>query len=223
MIKDFFIKKENILIIIIAIISVFFVVLGFLFLFFKANTEDQPQIIPNTINDIVWGSFDSNILKNKIQYPVHFFITEQKDELGVGISIAELQPRNFLTYFSNQNHISIYPEGMDNQLFYGKTNNSKYTSPTGRMYTRTDYLTVDNNIWAIMLIPEEIPENWQSRGFVWIQTVIKNKESLCIHTNGILISNISCDPYAGELPIYRGDISGSFIDFAFEIINKNSL
>lgn len=222
MIKDFFIKKENIFIIFIALISVFFVVLGFLFLFFKSDTSDQPRTIPNTIEEIVWKDFSSDILKKKIQYPEYMYISEQKEESGVGITIAEFQPRNFLTYFSNQNHVSVYPDGIDNQLFYGKTKNSEYTSLAGQAYSRTDYLTVDNKIWAIMLIPKQAPQYWQPRGFVWIQTTIKNKESLCIHTNGILINNVTCDPYSGELPVFRGDISGQFIDFAFEVINKNS-
>jgi hypothetical protein len=222
MIKDFFIKKENIFIISIALISIFFVVLGFLFLFFKSNNTDQPRTIPNSIADITWADFSSDILKKKITYPEYMYISEQKEESGVGITIAEFKPRDFLTYFSNQNHVSVYPDGIDNQLFYGKTKNSEYTSATGQIYTRTDYLTVDNKIWAIMFIPKQTPQFWQPRGFVWIQTALKNKESLCIHTNGILINNVTCDPYAGELPVYRGDISGRFIDFAFEIINKNS-
>lgn len=222
MIKDFFTKKENVFIILVAFISVFFVVLGFLFLFLKTNTHNGPRIIPNTITDIVWANFSSDILDKKIQYPEYMYISEQKEETGVGITIAEFEPRDFLTYFSNQNHISLYPAGVDNQLFYGKTKVSEYTSSTGQVYTQTQYFTVDNQVWGVMLVPKKAPNNWQPRGFIWIQTVIKNKESLCINSKGLLIKNVVCDPYSGELPVYKGEITGQFIRFGYETINKNS-
>jgi hypothetical protein len=222
MIKDFFIKKENIFIIAVAVISVFFVVLGFLFLFFKSEPKDGPRIIPNTINDIVWDDFSSDILKKKIKYPEYMYISEQKEESGVGINITEFKPREFLTYFSNQNQVSVYPGGIDNQLFYGKTKVSEYTSSTGQKFTQTQYLTVNNEIWGVMLIPKDTPEGWQSRGFIWIQSSVKSKESLCLSSKGLLINNVVCDPYAGELPVYKGGVSDQFIRFGYEIINKNS-
>jgi hypothetical protein len=221
MLKDFLLKKENLFIFSIAIVSVFFIIFGFLLLFF-GNKSENVRIIPATVYDISWGDFSSKIINSKIQYPEYMFIDEQKDDAGVGINISEFKTQEFLTYFSEQNHVSIYPEGMDNQLFYGKTRTSDYTSSTGQEYVQTEYLTIDNKIWAVMLAPKTIPEGWQSKGFIWIQEHIKNKEQLCISEKGILINNVVCDPYSGEQPVYRGEVSGKFIRFGYEIINKNS-
>lgn len=221
MIKEFLFKKENIFIFLVAIISAFFVVFGFLLLFFGDQKNDM-RIIPADITQITWKDFSSKIIDSKIQYPGYMYVDEQKESEGVGINISEFKPQGFLTYFSEQNHISIYPEGLDNQFFYGKTKTTDYTSSVGQEYTQTEYLTVDNKVWGVLLIPKTRPSNWQSRGFIWIQERIKNKEQLCISAKGILINNVMCDPYTGELPVFRGEVSGKFIRFGYEIINKNS-
>lgn len=221
MIKDFFIKKENIFIFIVALVSIFCISLGFLFLFLKTGTKEGPRVIPNTVYDIVWADFSSDILDMKIKYPEYMFISEQREPTGVGITIAEFQPRDFLTYFSNQNHVSVYPDGIDNQLFYGKIKQTDYTSSTGQEFKRTEYLTVNNTVWAVMLTPKNV-KDWQPRGFIWIQSAIKNKKTFCMSSKGVLINHVVCDPYAGELPVYEGDISEQFIRFGYEIINKNS-
>ncbi len=222
MIQDFLKKKENIFIIGIAILSMSFVVIGFLFLFLRTNSDEGPRIIPDTVKDIVWTDFKSKFFDMKITYPEYLYISEQQEEIGVGITLAEFKPREFLTYFSNQNHVSFYPDGIDNQLFYGKAKTSEFVSKTGQIYAKTEYLTLSNQVWGIMLVPQKTPTRWQPRGFVWIQTQIKNKESLCISSTGIVINNVLCDPYKGELPVYRGNIEGDFVTFGYEIINKNS-
>lgn len=221
MLKDFLLKKENLFIFLIALISVFFVIFGFLLLFFGDRSDDI-RIIPTHITDISWEEFSSKVIDSKIQYPEYMYIDEQKNNEGVGLNIAEFKPDGFLTYFSEQNHVSIYPEGLDNQFFYGKTRVSDYTSSTSQEFVQTEYLTIDNKVWAVMLAPKITPENWQSRGFIWIQEHIKNKEQLCVSAKGILINNVLCDPYEGEQPVYRGEVSGKFIRFGYEIINKNS-
>lgn len=222
MIKDFLIKKENIFIFCVALISIFFIVLGFLFLFFKTNSQGGPRVVPNLTSEIIWKDFSSKILKKDIEYPEYMYIGEQQDSLGVGVTLSEFKPKEFLTYFSNQNHVSIYPEGMDNQLFYGKTKDSEYTNSLGQNFLKTEYLTSGGIVWAVMLVPRETPSSWQTKGFIWIQSAIKNKETLCLSSGGILITDIVCDPYVGEEPVYRGDVSEQFIRFGYEIINKNS-
>lgn len=221
MIKNFFIKKENIFILFIALLSVFCIILGFLLLFFKADSN-SPKVVPLNIYDIKWTLFDSKILNKKFEYPDYMFVFEEKEVNGVGIIISEIKINTFLNYFSNQSHVSIYPEGLDNQLFYGKTKQSEYTSGTGQKFKRTEYLTTSNDIWAVMLVPEDNKMFGQTRGFIWIQSIIKKKESLCISSKGILINNVNCDPYSGELPVYKGEVSEQFIRFGYEIINKNS-
>jgi hypothetical protein len=222
MVKDFFIKKENIFIVSVALISITFIVIGFSFLFLKPNSYSGPRTIPNTVEDIVWTRFQSKFFETQIEYPEYMYIAEQKEEIGVGITLAEFKPREFLTYFSNQNHVSMYPDGIDNQLFYGKTKKSEYVSKTGQVFAQTEYLTLSNEVWGVLLVPQKTPKYWQPRGFIWIQTHLANKESLCISSGGIVINNIICDPYKDELPVYRGTISGDFLEFGYEIINKNS-
>ena len=97
MIKDFFIKKENIFISIVAVISIFCVVLGFLFLFFKTESNQGPRIIPTSVENITWKNFLSKVLKNNIQYPEYMYVQEQKNETGVGLNISEFEPSEFLT------------------------------------------------------------------------------------------------------------------------------
>jgi len=221
MIKDFFIKKENIFIFTIALISICCVIVGFLFLFLKTEPTEGPRIIPNNVYEIVWGEFSSKILDVKISYPEYMYVEEQRESTGVGLTISEFKPKDFLTYFSNQNHVSFYPDGIDNQLFYGKTKVSEYTSTLGQNFKRTEYLTTEGEVWGVMLIPQNTPAMWQPRGFIWIQSAVKNKETLCISSKGILINNLVCDPYADQQPVYRGAVSEQFIRYGYEIINKN--
>ncbi len=222
MIKDFFTKKENIFISGVALVSVFCIVLGFLFLFFKTDSSDGPRTIPTNIYEIIWNEFSSKLLDKKIQYPEYMYIEEQKKETGVGITMSEFEPKEFLTYFSNQNHISLYPSGLDNQFFYAKTRQSDFTSSMGQEFTRTEYLTTTGEIWAVMLVPKTTPSNWQPRGFIWIQSAIKTKEDLCMSGIGTILTEESCDPYTDQKPVYKGEVSGQFLRFGYEIVNKNS-
>lgn len=221
MIKDFLAKKETILIFVIAIISIFFVALGFLFLFFKSDYELEPRIIPSTVESIVWESFSSKIIKQKIAYPEYMYIADIKNESQKVITLAEFEPYKELDFFSNQNHLAIYPEGADQQFFYGKTKESEFVSQTGQTYTQTEYLTVDNVTWAISLKPKQAPVSWQPQGFIWIQTQIQGKEMFCMGNTGLIASDVECDPFTGQKFLYDGVITGNFLKFGYEIINKN--
>lgn len=221
MIKEFFIKKETIFILLIAVVSIFFVVLGFLFLFLKSDYDSEPRIIPNDISAIVWKDFSSKIIKQKIAYPDYMLIDEKKEDFETGINISEFKPQSFLTYFSNQNHFSIYPEGTPNQLFYGKTQESEFTSSTGQTYKKIEYLTLDNVVWGVSLVPQTKPESWQSQGFIWIQTQIQDREVLCMSETGIVSAHVDCNPYEGKQVVYKGVVTGQFLRLGYEIINKN--
>lgn len=222
MIKEFFIKKENILISLIAIISIFFIVLGFLFLFFRTKSSEGPRIIPNNAGEIVWKKFSSKLLDKKIKYPDYMFIDEQKEKSGVGINISEIEPKEFLTYFSNQNQVSIYPSGLDNELLYGKKRESEFKSKSGQVFRRTEFLTVDNKVWAVMLKSDKPLDNWDKQGFIWLQSEIENKKISCINDKGKVTESETCDPLSKQLPVYRGEISTRFMNIAYEIINNNS-
>ncbi len=223
MIRDFFIKKENVFIIIVGCISIFFAVLGFLFLFLRdTSPSDGPRVIPSNIFDITWDDFKSNLLGQKIQYPEYMYIAEQKDLSGVGLTIAEFEPREFLTYFSNQEHVSFYPNGIDVPFFYGKTKESDFTSSSNQEYVRTEYLTLDNEVWAVMLVPKNKFEEWQNWGFIWIQTKIVGKEENCITEKGAIIDGMTCNEYQGERVVYSGKISDRIIKVGYEIVNQNT-
>lgn len=223
MIKDFFTKKENIFIGIVAFVSIFFAILGFLFLFLDGKTTGGPRTIPNNIYEINWKNFDSDLLDQDIEYPEYMYITEQKTRESVGVTISEFEPRETLTYFSNQEHISFYPNGIDEPFFYGKTRESDFTSSGGQEYARTEYLTQDEEVWAVMLVPKITPKSWQTWGFVWIQTKISRREDNCITEKGAIITDIICNPYNGERIVYDGTLSSRIIKIGYEVINKNTL
>lgn len=222
MIKDFFIKKENIFISVVAVISIFCVVLGFLFLFFNMDSKDGPRTIPNTVYEIKWKQFSSKILGKKIQYPEYMYIDEHQQENAVGLTITEFEPKDLLTYFSNQNNVSVYPLGLDTQFFYAIKKESDYTSSTGQEFGRIEYLTTKNQVWATMLTPKVAPKGWQSRGFIWIQSDIKNKTVLCMSKPNLILADENCDPYNNQMPIYQGEVAGQFMRFGYEIVNKNT-
>ena len=222
MMREFFTRKENLFIVVIAAVSLVFVIIGFTFLFLKQGASDGPRRIPNSITDIVWKTFSSDLISNRLEYPEHMYINEQKEESGVGITIAEFEPKEFLTYFSNQNHVSIYPSGIDAPFFYGKTKESEYISSTQQEFMRTEYLTIDGDTWAVMLVPKVQYEDWQSRGFIWIQTRIQNRETFCVTQAGMVIDSVDCDPFAGQKTVYSGTVSDKFIRAGYEIVNKNS-
>lgn len=221
MIKDFFIKKETLVILLITIVSIFFVVLGFLFLFFKTDPDLKPRTIPTDIFSVEWDNFSSGIIKQKITYPQYMYIDEKKEDFEIGITISEFKPQSFLTYFSNQNHVSIYPEGSVDQFFYGKTKTSEFTSSTGQTYKKIEYLTLDDVVWGVLLAPAVTPQNWQAQGFIWMQTQIQNREILCMSDKGVITSDVECNPFNGQQIVYKGVVTGQFLKLGYEIINKN--
>lgn len=207
---------------IVAAICLVFVVVGFTFLFFGPTAVEGPRTIPSNTADIVWESYGSDLVSGKILYPDYMHISEQKKDTGVGVTIAEFEPREFLTYFSNQNHVSLYPGGIDTPFFYGKTKEDEYTSETGQQFARTEYLTTDDDVWAVMLVPKEKYKNWQDRGFIMIQARLRDREEYCMSEAGISSDRVDCDPFAGEKTVYSGTVSDQFISVGYEIVNKNS-
>ncbi len=221
MIKEFLTKKENIFIILIGVVSVFFVTLGFLFLFFNQDTDVGPQKIPSAVHEIVWDDFKSKILDQKISHPEHMIVNEYDQESGRGVSMVEFQEKGLMTYFDNHNHVSIYPTGLDTQFFYGTTRESEYVSDTKQEFIRTEYLTFDQRVWAVRLVPKSSFTKWQAPGFVWIQSRIGNREAVCMDQNDMLITSESCDPYLGQRIVYSGAVSDDFIEVGYEIVDKN--
>ncbi len=220
--KDFFTKKENIFILATGAACLLLVLIGFLFLFFKPDTNDGPKKIPATVSEIVWDTFSSDIISDKIEYPEHLRVSQQEDQSGTGITFAEFEPEEFLTYFSNQNHVSIYPDGISAPLSYGKTREDEYVSTSGQVYQRIEHLTSDNEVWGVMLVPKTQYKDWQSRGFVWIQARIKDRETLCVSESGAVTDSVDCDPFVGQKTVYSGTVSDQFIRTGYEIVNKNS-
>ncbi len=220
MIKDFFIKKENIFIFVVALISIFFVVLGFLFLFFKTDSNTTARVIPNDVSEITWDKFGSKLLNQKFEYPDYLYVYEQ-EEGSVGINITEFEVKTLLDYFSNQNHFSIFPSGIDMPLLYGKTKDSEYVSESGQKYKITEYVTIEEETWGTMFVPEVAYKDWQSKGFIWLQSKIQNKVEKCITDKGVILENVDCDVYQGQKVIYSGKVSDQFSRTGYEIINKN--
>jgi hypothetical protein len=222
MIKDFFSKKENVFMILVSLACLAFVIVGFVLLFFRHDSEVGPRTIPNSVSEIIWTEFKSELISNRLQYPEYMYIGEQKEESGVGITVAEFEPREFLTYFSNQNHVSIYPGGIDAPFFYAKTRESDFTSSSGQEYFRTEFLTMQDGVWAVMLVPKVQFENWQSRGFIWIQSRIGERNDMCMSNSGLVVDSVDCDPYSGQKTVYSGTVSDQFIRVGYEIVNKNT-
>jgi len=221
MIKDFFIKKENIFIALVAIISIFFVVLGFLFLFLRTSTNDGPRDIPNSLGEVTWKEFNSKIISQKIMYPEYLYVKEQKEQDGSKIMFAEFESADFLTHNSNQNHISIYPQGTDNPFFYAKTRETQYMSDSNQEYARTEYLTLDNDVWAIKLVPKLTPKDWLPRGFILIESKIRNRVQNC-QSGSILLTDIAtCDPYQDQKIVYSGELIDDFLNLGYKVIHKN--
>lgn len=222
MIREFFAKKENVFTIAIASLCLVFVGFGFFFLFMRPDVTEGPKRIPNSVTDIVWAEFKSNLISNALEYPEYMHIGEREDETGSAITLAEFEPREPLTYFSNQNHVSIYPGGIAAPFFYGKTKESEFTSSSGQGYFRTEFLTRDGLVWAVMLVPKEQFEKWESKGFIWIQSRIRGREEACVSDAGMIVDSVDCDPYSGQKTVYSGTVSEQFIRMGYEVVNKNT-
>lgn len=222
MIKNFFIKKENIFILSVALVCIFFVVLGFLFLFLKTTTNGGPKVIPNSVTPITWQIFKSDTLNQKIKYPEYMYILEQKKETGVGVMLTEVETEDFLTYFSNQNYIAMYPNGLDLNLYYAKTKDFDFISETGDEYIKTEYLTKDGEIWALKFVPKITPKSWQKWGFVWVQTRVRDENKICLNKNNEDTHTSICDPTKNQKIMYEGKVEGKFLDKGYQIINNNS-
>lgn len=222
MIKEFFTKKENLFIIAVAALSLCCVVVGFIFLFLGPTQSQQPKTVPNDPSEIVWKKFNSDIVAGDIQYPEHLRISEREEEQATGITITDLAPREFLTYSTNQNHVSIYPKGVDELFFYGKTRQDEFTSATGQGFIRTEFLTQDDEVWAVSLSPKDQYKDWEQDGFVLIQARIGDRQDLCQTATGIVADAEDCNPYLGDKVLYDGTVTADFISLGYEILNNNT-
>lgn len=124
-------------------------------------------------------------------------------------SSAERDTNLPYTHFSNESHVSVYPEGIPTEgLFADRADFDLETTFPVREDTAVVYTLADGTPFAAYVQPTVamLPENWEEWGFIFIRARIDGMRTYCTR-NGVEISESECDPLASDDEVhYEGSV-----------------
>ncbi len=141
---------------------------------------------------------------------------EPKINIYSGLDSAASLP---LTHFSNQNHVSFYPQGIGTEGLIGESRalNFNIGFPVTRE-SRT-YVLDDGTPYAAYIIPQNPPASWNESGFIWMRLRVQNLQTACI-VDGQEVSEDECNPLTGNARIERsGQVDESIWETEKQIVS----
>jgi hypothetical protein len=219
MLKEIFKKKDNQFMLILIVVAFFFLFVGFYLL--KDKNLDNPNKIPNSIEEVVWNKFESKKYNFNLNYPEHFELYEGNlnGDPAFNIYFRIYDKELPLSYTSNQSQFSIYPLG----LAFGGANltyiESEFKNENNLEFKTKEFKTLQGETWGVMYVPKDTPKGWNETGFIWISSRIKKMEFECL-SNGVKKDSALCNIYEGDQAFKKGEIDKDFLSIGEEILNK---
>lgn len=113
-------------------------------------------------------------------------------------------PRVPYNHFVNATYIGIYPHGIPTEGVIGETASSSVDFTPAVRTSRT-YMLNDGRPWAVYAQFSDIPQSWQTYGFLWARMAIDGLEVTC-YRDGTEIAQSKCDPMMGDELSRSGEV-----------------
>lgn len=212
-------KKENRVMIWLVIISLFFILLGFVMLD-NDTKKVKPIPEPLTLEEVQWVEYVNEEYDFSLSYPKHWKIHVEDDDLSPKINIYPFQDDIILPFdhFAEATHFSIYPKGVPSEGLIGQ--NIDVSLPLNeKVKSAKEYILSNNDKWATMVSFEDTPSSWKPWGFIWSGVKVKNLEFSCKRGNQEVEVEV-CNPFEGDTLLREGNVNSDLIEIERKIINS---
>jgi hypothetical protein len=219
--KDIFKKRENQVMLGIIILSIVLIIFGFYLLNKNGDGGLAPRKIPSSDEEIIWKEYQNKKYSFKVEYPEHFRVYEDGNLGGPAINFYFQNEESDLplSYTSNESQISIFPLGISSGGANLTFEVGEWTNGNGLVFETKDFKTFEGELWGRMLIPKETSEKWNSFGFIWIGSRIKDLNYRCF--DGETEKDVSiCNVFEGDQIFKDGEIDKEFLQVGEEFLNR---
>ena len=217
MIIDQIFKRKYSVVVVLLLLAAILLAVGLYKLY---NPTMKPGIIENSTEQADWIKYTNTDFNFTISFPKDWKIYEDLSDINapkINIYKPEYKTKLPLDNFSTETNISIFPKGLATDAVMGKTQNVNFNlkEKTAKSF---DYLLTNNSAWASLVTFTTPPKSWQSWGFVWLNTQIKDLTFKCRSGNNDVALD-SCNTFEGDILERQGGIDKEVRNTQLKILN----
>jgi hypothetical protein len=201
----------------IVIVCVFLIALGFILLSMGSGKSERVKI-PLTQEEIVWVKYENKDYQFELEYPEHWNVSENDSGVAPIIVFSPNKIGGEVGQFDNVDQVIIYPAGFPSEGLRGESVESGLDIQNGN--ESFDYILANNEVWATYSSFSDIPESWETYGFIWASVEIPDIEYSCADGLGNMIDINSCDPYSGNSFTRTGSFDNDIREIEERIIES---
>lgn len=194
---NFIFKKKYFFTIFLLLIAVFLLLFG---LFKIENQENKKGTFKESTIENNWIKYTNKEFNFEISFPNTWKVHEDfsnKDIPKINIYLDKYKINLPLDNFSSDTNISIFPKGIPTDAVIGQIVDGKIDLLEKTSQVK-NYKLLNGDIWAKYVTFLEVPKNWQSWGFVWVNNEIKNLKYKCF-SGKQEIKLEDCNIYEGDI------------------------
>jgi len=217
MLIDQIFKRKYSVVIVLLLLAAILLSIGLFKLF---NSEMKPGTIENSTEQADWVKYTNTDFNFTISFPKDWKIYEDLSDINapkINIYKPEYKTKTPLNNFSQESNISIFPKGLATDVVVGKTQDVNFNlkEKTAKSF---DYLLTNNLAWASFITFNTPPKSWQSWGFVWLNTEVKNLTYKCKSGSKEVELDL-CNTFEGDILERQGSIDKEIRNTELKILS----
>lgn len=165
-----------------------------------------------------WQTFESDRYDFTIQHPSDWRVdvyapTEGTPSRSAGLIVPavniypeDAEASSPFDHFAEVDNVSIYPRGVPTEGVVGERVQSELDfAPAVDTDRAVDYVLANGNVWATYAPFSDVPDSWESYGFLFARTRIMDERTEC-RRDGESVPDAKCQPLLGDEIIRTGRI-----------------
>lgn len=173
-----------------------------------APAEEAPE--ENEVGETEWVTYTNETFDFSIDHPHDWTVREFPDEepgspkFNIFPESTDTAGLPFTHHSESVTHVSVYPEGIPTEGFFGEAtaSNVEFAVPVERA---RDYVLADGARFATFAGLPDGGENWTPAGFIFAHVRVAGVETACLRGDEEIAAEI-CDPLTGDTLVRRGAV-----------------
>jgi hypothetical protein len=217
MIIDQVFKKKYLVVVVLLTLAAISLAIG---LYKLSNQKIEPGTVEKSTEQENWTKYTNKDFNFTISFPDDWKVYEDlTNSDSPKINIYKPKYKNNLPFdnFSPETNISVFPKGLPTDAVMGKTQDVNFSlkEKTSKSF---DYVLKNNLAWASYISFLEAPKAWQSWGFIWLNSEIKNLKYSC-KSGQKEVELEACNTFEGDILERQGVVDKEIRDTQLKILS----